>query len=99
MGKFELIVVAGAPGTGKSTVCAQLRSRLESPYVEFSELRRLHLDEEWRNADDDEEEMSFQNLVFMVENYWRHGYRDVIVTDLRDARVQQIPRTFASREV
>jgi adenylate kinase family enzyme len=97
MHSLDLIVVAGAPGTGKSTVCAELRSRLGSPYIEFSTLRQPHLDQLWRNASDTEHEMSFQNLAFMLGNYWRHGYRDVILTDLQDDRLARIPTDLAPR--
>ena len=39
--------------------------------------------------------MAFENLIFIVRNYVRHGYKHVMVNDLEDARVQQIPEVFA----
>lgn len=35
--------------------------------------------------------MAFENLVSILVNYARHGYRNVIVNDLEDPRVQQMP--------
>jgi hypothetical protein len=95
---LDLIVIAGAPGSGKSTVCELLKSRLGSPYIEFSALREPHLDRQWSNESVAEEAMSFETLVCMLDNYWRHGYRDVILTDLKDERVQAIPSVFSARK-
>lgn len=39
--------------------------------------------------------MSFENLTFIVRNYVRHGYKHVMVNDLEDSRVQQIPEVFS----
>ena len=40
--------------------------------------------------------MSFENLVFILQNYIKHEYKNVIVTDLTDARVQEIQQYFKS---
>lgn len=93
---LDLILIAGAPGSGKSTLCRELQRRLDSPFIEFSSLRQPHLDATWSNASKAEEEMAFENLVFVVDNYVRHGYRNVIVTDLRDERVTEVPARFPS---
>lgn len=39
--------------------------------------------------------MSFENLVYILKNYIRYGYKNVILNDLEDFRVQQIPELFA----
>ena len=39
--------------------------------------------------------MAFENLVFILKNYIRNGYQNVIVNDLKDFRIEQIPQTFA----
>jgi adenylate kinase len=90
----DLIVIAGAPGSGKTTVGELLHARLQSVYIDFGDLRVWHLDREWKKASQDEEAMSFENLIFVVNNYVRHEYKNVIVTDLKDEKVQQIPGVF-----
>ena len=40
--------------------------------------------------------MAFDNLVAILKNYARHGYHHVLVNDLRDHRVQQLPEVLAN---
>ncbi|MBI1299441.1 AAA family ATPase [bacterium] len=94
----HLIVVAGAPGSGKSTICKQLHERFQSVYIDFGWLREFHLDPEWKKASPVEEKIAFDNLVFILKNYIRHGYNHILVTDLQDERVQQIPDLFADEK-
>lgn len=94
----DLLVIAGAPGSGKTTVADLLRARLESPYIDFGEVREFHLDRNWKTASPREEQMSFENLIYILKNYFRYGYKNVIVTDLQDFRVRQIPELFADRD-
>ncbi len=90
----ELLVIAGAPGSGKTTISRLLRARLGCPHVDLGHLREFHLDNEWSNASAREESMAFENLLYVVRNYFRHGYGPVLVTDLLDFRVQEIPAHF-----
>jgi dephospho-CoA kinase len=92
---YDLLVLAGAPGSGKTTVADLLYATLASPYIDFGYIREIHLDREWKNESSREEQMSFENLVFILKNYIRYGYKNIIVTDLKDFRVQQIPELFA----
>lgn len=92
---YDLIVIAGAPGSGKTTVADLLHVKLKSPYIDFGWIREFHLDADWLDQSPLEEQMSFENLVYIIENYIRKGYKNIIVTDLRDFRVQQIPDLFA----
>lgn len=91
----DLIVIAGAPGSGKTTVADLLHRTLASPYIDFGYIREFHLDREWKDQSPREEQMSFENLVYILRNYIRYGYTNIIVTDLQDFRVQQIPVLFA----
>lgn len=91
---MDLIVIAGAPGAGKSTVSHALARSLGSPYLEFSVLRQPHLDPEWSNASPAEHQMAWESLQFIVRNYLKYGYRNVVVTDLRDERVRQVAEAF-----
>lgn len=90
----DLLVIAGSPGSGKSTICDLMHAKLASPYIEFSSLRELHLDREWKTESPKEEAMAFENLIYIVGNYVRHGWQNVIVTDLKDFRVVQTPDAF-----
>lgn len=93
----DLIVIAGAPGSGKTIVADLLHARLKSPYIDFGYIREFHLDRDWLDQSPQEEQMSFENLVYIIKNYIRNGYKNIIVTDLKDFRVQQIPELFAEQ--
>ncbi len=41
--------------------------------------------------------MAFENLVFLLRNYLRHGYRNLIVDDLQDWRLGTLCEEFADR--
>lgn len=90
----DLLVVAGAPGSGKTTIARLLHAELGGAYIDFGYLREFHLDNGWSNASPREEAMAFENLLYVIRNYFRHGYAPVIVTDLLDFRVQEIPVHF-----
>lgn len=93
---LDLIVVGGAPGSGKSTVAQHLVERFQSPMIDFGWLREWHLDPAWQRASPQEEQMAFENLVFVVHNYRKYGYSRVIVHDLEERRIRDIPRSFAT---
>src|SRR5215216_4367864 len=95
MPSLDLLVIAGSPGSGKTTVCDCLYAALKSPYIDFGEVRNFHLDCHWSNESPLEEQMSFENLIYILKNYIRYGYKNVILSDLKDFRVRQIPELFA----
>jgi len=90
----SLVVVGGAPGSGKTTVSKLLYETLQSPMIDFGDLRNFHLDFLWKKANKQEEQMSFENIIYILKNYIRNGYKNVIVNDLQDFRIQQIPQIF-----
>src|SRR5262245_3740151 len=90
-----VIVMAGAPGCGKSTLAAALRARLKCPWIDFGRLREFHLERDWSNATDTEEAMTFENLISMTRNYICHGYEHVIIDDLRYPRALEMPGMLA----
>jgi len=91
---LDLIVIAGSPGSGKTTVSDHLHAALQSPYIDFGDVRNFHLDSQWSNQSPREEQMSFENLIYILKNYVSYGYKNVILNDLKDFRVQQIPELF-----
>jgi dephospho-CoA kinase len=95
---IDLLIISGAPGSGKTTICRLLCEELGCPYIELGYLRQFHLDYEWSNMSDREESMSFENLLYIIRNYFRYGYKPVIVADLEDDRVQEIPLHFQHNE-
>lgn len=91
---YDLIFIGGAPGAGKTTVAKLLQEKLHSPRFELSWLRGYHLDREWKNATDKEEQMSFENLIFIAKNYCKYGYKNIIINDLQDFHLINIPEIF-----
>jgi chloramphenicol 3-O-phosphotransferase len=90
-----VIVIGGAPGSGKSTLARGLRAAFPSPWVDFGRLRAFHLRPDWSDQSPAEELLTFENLIAILGNYARHGYRNVLVDDLRDERIRQIPDALA----
>jgi len=98
MGKpeLDLIVVAGSPGSGKSTLCCELRTRWNvAPMIELSDLRNLHLDALWSNQSENDRAIAFDHLVYIVHSYAKHKWGPVLVTDLREEWVARIDEVFA----
>lgn len=91
----DLIVISGAPGSGKSTVIPLLQKELLSPYIDFGWLRERHLLPDWSNQTPEEEEMAFENLVFILKNYLAHGYKNILVDDLKYGRVGTLVEIFS----
>lgn len=91
----DFIFIAGAPGSGKSTVAAALQKKLNSPLFEFGWIP------EFRNRGAEtigyveEEVFAFENLTLVTKNYAKHGFKNVIITDLNNHFVEDIPKTFA----
>lgn len=92
----DFIFIAGSPGTGKTTISNLLKEKLKNPpMIDFGWIREFHLDREWKNANKKEEQMSYENLVFILKNYVKHGYKNIIVNDLQDFRIEEIHKKFS----
>jgi len=91
----DFIFIAGSPGSGKTTISNLLKDKLNNPpMIDFGWIRGFHLDREWKNASKKEEQMSFESLMFILKNYVKYGYKNIIVNDLQDFRIEQIPKEF-----
>ena len=92
----DIIVIHGAPGSGKSTTAALLHEKLRSPWFEFGwvpEFRNLNPHTEI--SFEQETEISFENLVLVVKNYIRHGFQNIIITDINfDSQILRLPEVF-----
>ncbi len=98
MKTHELIFIAGAPGTGKTTIAKLLQERLHSPRIELSWIRGCHLNKTWSNRSKKEGTMSFDNIIFILKNYLKNGYKQVIATDFEDFQVQRFPELFKNKK-
>ena len=94
----DFIFINGSPGAGKSSVCALIQQNKLWPSIDFGCLRVFHLDREWSNTSSEEEQMSFENLVFILKNYYRYGYKNVLINDLTDGKIQQLPNYLSHDE-
>ena len=96
----HILVIHGAPGSGKSTAASLLHEKLRSPWFEFGwipEFRNLNPHTEI--SFEQETEISFENLVLVVKNYIRHGFKNIIITDINfDNQILRLPEVFAGLE-
>jgi len=96
----HIIIIHGAPGSGKSTTAKLLHEKLRSPWFEFGwipEFRNSnpHTEISWEQ----ETEISFENLVLVVKNYIKHGFRNIIITDINfDSQILNLPEVFTGLE-
>ena len=66
----RLLFIGGAPGSGKTTVSRILHEKFQSVMIDFGTLREFHLDDLWTKESETEEQMAFENLVFILKNYF-----------------------------
>jgi broad-specificity NMP kinase len=92
---MQVIVIHGAPGCGKTTTASKLNELYKSPWFEFGWIPEFrHLNPHTEMSFKDEEEMTFETLMLVVKNYIRHGFENIILSDLNDIRLLQIPDEF-----
>jgi len=94
----DLIIVSGAAGSGKTTICKLLNRKLNTPYIDFGWLRQFHLKLDWSNQGKEEEALAFDNLIYIIRNYLNHGYKNVFVTDLSEERVEEMTKIFSKND-
>ena len=92
----HIIVIHGAPGSGKSTTAALLHEKLRSPWFEFGWIPEFcNLNPHTEISFGQETELSFENLVLVVKNYIRHGFVNIILTDINfDSQILSLPEVF-----
>jgi chloramphenicol 3-O-phosphotransferase len=95
----EIILIHGAPGSGKTSAAQAMHERLGCPWFEFGWIPEFRHKGEVVISYAEEEQLSFENLCLVVRNYLRHGFRNIVLTDLRDPVVRQALRRFARRDL
>ena len=93
----DLIILAGAPGSGKSTLGHGLKAALDGVYVDYGQLRKFHMDPFWIKKGDEEEALAFENLLFIIRNYLDKGWKPVIVSDIPLFRTPELALLFRDR--
>ena len=87
---YDFIFILSAQGVGKTTLARLLKEKLNSPHVDFDWIRGIHLNKSWTNTNDVEEKMSLENLVFLLKNYAKHDYKNVIVGGFTEKNIEKI---------
>lgn len=96
---YDILLIQGAPGSGKTSLAQVLHQQLESPWFEFGWIPEFRLKGEAEISYDEEEQLSFENLCLVVKNYLRHGFTNILITDLRDLIMQQALKTFQRKRL
>jgi adenylate kinase family enzyme len=88
------VFIAGAPGAGKSTVAAIVQRRLGTPLFEFGWIPEFRNTGSRVTSYEEDEALAFENLTLVLKNYARHGFANIIVTDLEDKRTGELGSVF-----
>ena len=94
----EVIVIAGAPGTGKSSVVKLLQKKLQSPCFEFGWIPEFRNKNGKEISYSEEEALAFENLHLVVKNYIKHGFRNIILSDFEDKRIVELHKSYADTD-
>jgi adenylate kinase family enzyme len=64
----DFVTIGGCPGSGKTTVSRLIyNNRQETwPLIDYAHLRTFHLNRQWTNQSGSEEQMTFENLIFIL---------------------------------
>ena len=89
---MDIIVIHGAPGCGKTTIAQKLHAALKSPWFEFGWIpEHRNLTPHTEISYEEEAQIAFENLALVCRNYVRHGFENILLSDLEDRHVLSIP--------
>lgn len=92
---MQIIIMHGSPGNGKTTMANKLHEYFKSPWFEFGWIPEFNnLNPHTEMSFKDEEEMTFETLTIVIRNYMKHGFENLILSDLNDVRLLEIPAVF-----
>ena len=92
---MDFIFIHGTPGTGKSSLAWALQAKFQSPCFEFGWIPEFRVKRNSTITYEEEEALAFENLTLVVKNYVRHGFDNIIITDLHDHIIRQLADAFA----
>ena len=95
---YDIIFVAGAPGTGKSSVAKLLQKKFASPCFEFGWIPEFRQKGAKTIPYQEEEAIAFENLTLVAKNYIKHGFKNIIITDLEDKRILELHSYFKNKK-
>jgi hypothetical protein len=82
-GSGLIIVIIGAPGTGKTTIQRALSLSLGCPQFELSWMPEFLIRDGERIAYEEDEATAVDALIQVAKTYCRHGHRYVLLSDFR----------------
>lgn len=91
---YNFIFLLGSQGSGKTTIARLIKEKLGAAHIDYDWIRDIHLNKNWSNASDTEEKMSFENLIFLLKNYKKHNYENVIVGGFTEDNIEKILNEF-----
>jgi shikimate kinase len=94
MGMKDFIVIAGAPGSGKSTVAKAMQQKLKTPLFEFGWIPEFRYNGSSEISYTEDEALAFENLMLVVKNYAKHNFKNVIITDLENYHIEHLSEEF-----
>lgn len=94
----DFIFIAGAPGAGKSTIARALQEKLDSPIFEVGWIPEFQNKGTEKINYIEEESFAFENLTLVAKNYAKHGFKNVIITDLNNEYIQRLAEDFVGYE-
>ena len=78
----DILILAGAPAVGKTTVAEAVREQLGGALTDMGSIREMYLDREWKQANTDEADMSFRLACKVAREFVSNGIRPVQITDV-----------------
>lgn len=91
----DFIFIAGAPGTGKSTLASTLQKEIGSPIFEFGWIPEFRKKGNQEIPYEEEAGIAFENLTLVLKNYVKHGFNSILVTDLQDKIILTLEDVFS----